>query len=124
MIEQVRLSAKAKDQLVKLKRHTGIKNWNVLCRWAFCVSLAESSRPAESQIPSDSNVEMTWKVFAGQHEELYTELLRQRCREDDVDLDDERVNRHFRTHLHRGIGYLSADRNIRSISAFVQRAVV
>jgi DNA sulfur modification protein DndE len=121
-IEQIRLSEKAKDQLIKLKRHTGVRNWNVLCRWAFCVSLAEPSRPAESTIPADSNVEMTWKVFAGKYEEIYMELLMQRCREDGVESNPDSVGRHFRVHLHRGIGYLSADRNIRSIAALVRRS--
>ena len=123
MIDQIRLSSKAKDQLSKLKRRTGLKNWNILCRWGFCISLAEPSRPAESEIPSDSNVEMTWRVFSGRHEELYMELLKQRCRDDGVNIDAESVNRHFRIHLHRGIGYLSADRELRSISVLLSRAI-
>lgn len=44
-VEHVRVSQQAKDHLVRLKRITGIKNWNVLCRWALCVSLAEESTP-------------------------------------------------------------------------------
>ncbi|WP_435947067.1 DndE family protein [Dryocola sp. BD586] len=32
-IDNVRLSEKAKQQLITLKRRTGIENWNVLCRW-------------------------------------------------------------------------------------------
>lgn len=121
MIDQIRLSARAKDQLIKLKRHTGLKNWNTLCRWGFCLSLAEPSRPADSQIPADSNVEMTWKVFAGKNAELYQELLRQRCADDGFEVTDENLNKSLRAHLHRGIGYLSADRSIRSIAALLQR---
>ena len=34
-IEHIRVSQHAKDQLIRLKRVTGIKNWNVLCRWAL-----------------------------------------------------------------------------------------
>jgi len=64
-IDHIRLSQQAKDQLIKLKRVTGIEHWNVLCRWALCVSLAESSIPPAAKIPSDSNVEMSWKVFGG-----------------------------------------------------------
>lgn len=45
MIETVRVSEKAKVQLITLKRRTGIQNWNVLCRWALCSSLAESLNP-------------------------------------------------------------------------------
>lgn len=41
IIKQVRVSQQAKDQLSRLKGKTGIKNWNVLCRWALCYSLSE-----------------------------------------------------------------------------------
>ena len=41
-IERVRISQTAEDRLVKLKRSTKIKQWNILCRWAFCRSLAET----------------------------------------------------------------------------------
>ncbi|WP_077953634.1 DndE family protein [Salmonella enterica] len=49
-IEHVRLSEKAKQQLITLKRRTGIDNWNVLCRWAFCLSLAEKAVPPHEDI--------------------------------------------------------------------------
>jgi DNA sulfur modification protein DndE len=34
-LKQFRLSAQAKEQLIRLKTRTGITQWNVLCRWAF-----------------------------------------------------------------------------------------
>ncbi len=43
-IKQVRLSAEAKEQLIRLKTRTGIGQWNILCRWAFCLSLPCGSR--------------------------------------------------------------------------------
>lgn len=122
-VDHIRISEKAKAQLIKLKRHTGLKNWNVLCRWAFCLSLAEETRPVHERILSDSNVEMSWRTFAGVHEELYLAILQQRCVEDGLDPQAEVLAEQFRLHLHRGIGYLSADRGLRSISAFVQRAL-
>jgi len=75
MIETVRVSEKAKVQLITLKRRTGIQNWNVLCRWALCSSLAEKSEPPNEDIPSDSSIEMTWKTFTGGEEELYLALV-------------------------------------------------
>ena len=59
MIETVRISEKGKIQLITLKRRTGIQNWNVLCRWAFCLSLKEQKEPAAEDIPADSSIEMT-----------------------------------------------------------------
>ena len=82
MIETIRLSQQARDQLIKLKRVTGLKNWNVLCRWAFCRSLAEPSVPTPVKIPTDSNVEMTWRVFGGAQADLYLAVLKVRCRRD------------------------------------------
>ena len=74
-IETVRLSEKAKMQLITMKRRTGIANWNVLCRWAFCLSIKQLTRPPEEAIPSDSSVEMTWKTFTGGAEDVYWGLL-------------------------------------------------
>ena len=64
-LEHIRLSQTARDQLITLKRRTGIAHWNVLCRWAFCRSLAEPAPPPAAKLTLDSNVEMTWRVFAG-----------------------------------------------------------
>ena len=119
-IEYVRLSQQGKDQLSRLKRHTGIDNWNVLCRWAFCLSLSEPSAPQPVQIPSDSNVEMSWKVFAGRSHEIYLALLKQRCVRDGLATDKEGLNLQFRLHLHRGIAYLAGNRDIRNIKDLVE----
>jgi DNA sulfur modification protein DndE len=120
-IDRIQLSQTAKDQLLKLKRNTGIKHWNVLCRWAFCTSLAEPSVPSPAKIPADSNVEMTWKVFGGTHHELYLALLKARCRRDGLGTDDEVLSTQLRLHLHRGIGYLFADRRIQHVGDLFRR---
>lgn len=120
-IEHIRLSQQAKDQLIKLKRLTGIQNWNVICRWAFCVSLAEPSVPSPAKIPADSSVEMTWKVFGGTHHEIYFALLKERCHRDGLEVSNEVLATQFRLHLHRGIGYLVADRQIKNVSVLVER---
>ncbi|MFT3769711.1 MAG: DNA sulfur modification protein DndE [Minicystis sp.] len=120
-IDRIQLSQTAKDQLLKLKRNTGIKHWNVLCRWALCTSLAEASVPPMAKIPADSNVEMTWKVFGGAHHELYLALLKARCRRDGLGVDEETLGVQLRLHLHRGIGYLFADRRIQRIGDLFKR---
>jgi DNA sulfur modification protein DndE len=114
-IERIRLSQTAKDRLVKLKRQTKIDQWNILCRWAFCRSLAEASIPSPVPIPADSNVEMTWKVFGGDMADLLLIALKQRCHEDGLGTDKETLATQFRLHLHRGIGYLAGDPNLKKI---------
>jgi DNA sulfur modification protein DndE len=120
-LDRIQLSQQAKDQLLKLKRNTGIKHWNVLCRWAFCASLAEPSPPPAAKIPADGNVEMTFKVFGGAQHELYLALLRARCRRDGHGTDDDTLAAQLRLHLHRGIGYLFADRRIQRIGDLFKR---
>jgi DNA sulfur modification protein DndE len=105
-IEHVRLSEKAKQQLITLKRRTGLENWNVLCRWAFCLSLAEPSIPPHEDIVTDSSIEMTWKVFAGEHHHIYEAILLKRIYMDCGGVDEKNISYYFRLHLHRGISYL------------------
>lgn len=75
IIKQVRLSQQAKDQLSRLKGKTGIKNWNILCRWALCYSLAEKTLPTDIPLASDSNLEMSWYTFGGEYYEVYEALM-------------------------------------------------
>ncbi|GAB40091.1 DNA sulfur modification protein DndE [Gordonia sputi] len=108
-IEHIRVSQAARDQLATLKRRTGISNWNVLCRWAFCRSLGEEAPPPNIKLTLDSNLEMSWRTFSGDHGEIYWSLLRQRCINDRLPHDEESLDQQFRLHLHRGIGYLVGD---------------
>lgn len=122
-VEHIRLSQRAKDQLVKLKRVTGIQHWNVLCRVAFCLSLSEQSVPPTAKIPADSNVEMSWKVFGGRYADVYMALLKERCVRDGLGTDAETLAQQFRLHLHRGIAYLAGNKNLRGIKDLISLAV-
>ena len=122
-LKQVRLSAQAKEQLIRLKTRTGIGQWNVLCRWAFCLSLRQSTPPTPVEIPADSNVEMDWQVFGGEAHELYLALLKERCERDGLGSSDEVLSRQLRLHLHRGVGYLATPQLVRSIADLVRLAV-
>ena len=122
-IDTVRISQKAKEQLIKLKRITGIQHWNVLCRWGFCISLAEPRVPSTTEFPLDSNVEMSWRVFGGRHSDLYLALLKERMNRDGCSLDSETILQQFRLHLHRGIAYLANDHKIDGINSFIFLAI-
>ncbi|PZO42692.1 MAG: DNA sulfur modification protein DndE [Pseudanabaena frigida] len=118
-VDRIRISQNAKEQLLKLKRATHIEHWNVLCRWALCKSLAEPTPPSIINILTDSNVEMTWQVFAGNLSDILIVALKQRCHNDGLDTDKETLAAQFRLHLNRGIGYLSGDPNIRKIENLI-----
>ncbi|MCF5856324.1 DNA sulfur modification protein DndE [Aeromonas veronii] len=116
MIDNIRLSEKAKQQLIIIKRKSGIENWNVLCRWALCLSLAEKSVPPFEDIQTDSSVEMTWKVFSGELSEMIMSLLIVRMKYDNIEINKINIDTFFKLHLHRGISYLS--NNINGIDNF------
>jgi len=120
MIEIVRLSEKAKFQLITLKRRTGIQNWNILCRWALCASLAEKSEPPHEDIPTDSSIEMTWKTFTGGEEELYLALIQLRASSAGIALNKIALNQYFRLHLHRGISYMSGNPKLQKIEDLIR----
>lgn len=121
-VNSIKLSQTAKDQLVKLKRSTKIDQWNILCRWAFCRSLAEAAPPSVIPIPADSNLEMTWRVFGGDFSDILILALRQRCYDDRLETSPAVWSEQFRLHLHRGIGYLAGDPHIRKIEHLVNLA--
>lgn len=123
MIDHFKISKTGKDQLITLKRRTGLDNWNVLCRWAFCVSLAETSPPRDDKIPADSNLEMTWRTFAGENDKIYWELLRLRCISDRLGTDSETMHKAFRLHVHRGISYLVGNSKLTTITGLLDLAV-
>ena len=106
-IDIIRLSEKQKQQLIILKRKTGIDNWNVLCRWALCMSLAEPTAPPKEDIPSDSNIEMTWKTFAGEHSELYLALLAEAYNKHSAAISEIEPALFIKIHLNRGISLYS-----------------
>jgi DNA sulfur modification protein DndE len=120
-IETVRIDEQGREQLIRLKRHTGIETWNVLCRWALCVSLTEPTRPPGRTFKGEPAVEIAWRVFGGVHHDLYLALVKARCRKDGLGVDEHTLQDQFRLHLHRGLGYLAADKDIRSIGGLARK---
>ena len=117
-IETVRLSEKAKQQLITLKRNTGIENWNVLCRWAFCVSMSEPTKPPAEGQSASSSIDMHWKTFAGHEEDAYRAILLARMTQDFGSFTGAQVSTQFRLHINRGISRL-VGRKIRSVADLV-----
>lgn len=115
VIKQVRVSQQAKDQLSRLKAKTGIKNWNILCRWALTYSLSEKTVPTAIPISADSNLEMSWYTFGGEYHEIYQSLIKAWCLKMKLPTDDETIAKYFRLHLERGIAHLCGTGFIKSI---------
>ena len=124
IIKQIKLSNAAKDKLSRLKGKTGIQNWNVLCRWAFCFSLKEGTIPTDIEINSDSNVEMSWLTFAGEYHELYEALIKEWCIDNDLGTDNDTIAKYFKLHLERGIGYLSGTIFVKDIKDLLDKSLL
>ncbi len=124
IVKQIRISISGKEKLSRLKGKTNIQNWNVLCRWAYCLSLHEDTVPTDIKIDSDSNVEMSWLTFAGEYHELYEALLKQWCINHSLGTDPETLAKYFKLHLERGISYLSGTNYIKNITDLLDIAEV
>lgn len=123
IVKQIKLSSQAKERLSRLKGKTGIKNWNVLCRWAFCYSLSENTIPTDININSDSNVEMSWYTFAGEYSGIYDALMKAWCLRCALPTDEETLSKYFKLHLERGIAHLSGTNFIKNIDDLLNLAI-
>lgn len=123
IVKQIRLSQRSKEKLSRLKGKTGIKNWNILCRWALCYSLSEKTIPTDIEIPADSNLEMSWYTFGGEYSELYEALMKAWCIEQNLPTDEETLAKYFRLNLERGISHLSGTGFIKSLDDLVLLAI-
>ena len=112
-VENVRISPRAKEILIRVKSRTGIDQWNILCRWALCTSLQAPGPPPQIENLHDSNVEMAWKTFAGAISDSLCAIVKIRAQLDGIEPDDhESIARTFRLHLERGITKLQATKSL------------
>ncbi len=123
VVKQIKLSQQSKDKLSRLKGKTGIKNWNILCRWALCYSLHEKTIPTDVPINADSNLEMSWFTFSGEYGDLYEAIMKAWCIEMGLPTDEDTVSKYFMLNLERGIGYLSGTGFIKGIGDLLNLSV-
>lgn len=120
----IRLTEQARNQLTTLVRRTGIRQRNVLLRWAFCRSIGEATRIAPYDIPFDPDMPpIAWDTFAGHWGNEIWALLRIRVHADGLPLEDEVLRHQFLLHLHRGVGYLAGDPDVKDITGLVTTAL-
>lgn len=106
MIERVKLSATAKQQLITMKRRTGIEHYNIICRHALMLSMAsDNTLPAENHSMS-GGLEIDWRVFAGDAADTYLNLLAMRAKQDRGVVTPETIRSTLTAHVHRGLSLL------------------
>lgn len=107
-VDNVRVSKRGKDQLVKIRRVTGLENWNVICRWAFCASLREESVPPAAGKEGEAAVELSWRTFAGEYSDIFIAAHLFRYETDKKHGEKSELAENFRRHLYRGLNFLDA----------------
>ena len=123
MIKQVKISKQSKDHLSRLKGKTGIKNWNILCRWALCYSLSENTIPTDLPFNNEDGVEMSWITFSGEYYEVYYALMKAWCVKMNLPIDANTIQKYFRLNLERGIAHLCGTGFIKSIEDLLAIAI-
>ena len=99
-----------------------MEQWNMICRWGFCLSLSDPNNPPVSKIPTDSNIEMEWETFAGEHSAVYWGLLPQRARHESIDPTKSNLLSLLRAHITVGISNLTARKDVSSIAELAKLA--
>lgn len=120
-VETVRISKQGRDQLIRVRRQTGIENWNILCRWALCLSLKEQTPPPAIRQKLDGGVEIAWKVFSGEEGDTIAALLLLRSISDGFGVDGDGPANCLKSHIHRGLSYMASGQDTRSITDFMER---
>ena len=108
--DAVRISTRGREILIKLKRYTGIGQWNTLCRIAYCYSIAIASEPTQAPEKGDIALEIEWLTFAGPIKNELAAITVKRAV--DCRIEQAEIAKYVRAHLERG---LSAIQNVRSL---------
>lgn len=90
------------NQLSFLKARTGLTP-NILCRFGFMLSLNDPTLPNPNDYPSDSDRVIERHVLTGPWDPLFVALIKERCLQDGLPLDDETLAAQFKAHMNRGV---------------------
>jgi len=110
-------TSQGRDQLMRMKRIMGISQWNIIMRWAVCLSLREYSMPpvykaknqGDESTETERSVTVEWSIFAGKSSEMFISALKLRYIEDCVDDSMFTESEYFHRHLHRGLNILDGN---------------
>ena len=104
-IDILRTSSNVKSSLTRIKTITGISNWNIICRWAFCLSLKQTSLPREMEEKLDG-VEIDYDTLVGKNKSIYTQLLINNLVTHNVALDKKNLTKYLYAHVNRGVNII------------------
>ena len=100
-IDVLKTSTNLKNFLTRIKTNTGIANWNVICRWALCLSLKQTSLPREVDEKLDG-VEIDFDILVGKNKTIYTQLLINNLITHKVEINKRNLTKYLNAHVNRG----------------------
>ena len=115
--DAVRISTRGREILIKLKRYTGVGQWNTLCRIAYCYSLAIPTEPTQAPEKGDIALEIEWPTFAGPIRNELASLTVQRMVLVGVLPGD--AARYVRAHIERGLSGIQGVRDVAELVSLV-----
>lgn len=104
-IDILRTSSNVKSSLTRIKTITGISNWNIICRWALCLSLKQTSLPREVEEKLDG-VEIDYDTLVGKNKSIYTQLLINNLVTHNVTVDKKNLTKYLYAHVNRGVNII------------------
>ena len=104
-IDLLRTSASVRNSLTRIKTITGIPNWNIICRWAFCLSLKQTSLPREVDEKLDG-IEIDYDTLVGKNKSIYTQLLINNLISHKVEIDKKNLTKYLYAHVNRGVNII------------------
>lgn len=117
----LRFCAEASNRLSFLKARTGLTP-NILCRFGFMLSLNDPTIPNSNDYPPDSDRIIERHVLTGPWDSLFVALIKERCLQDEVPLDDETLAVQFKAHMNRGVLLLfKRVRNLNDLALLMPR---
>lgn len=131
----LRYSKQVRDQLIWLKRRTGLPHFHTLCRWGFCISMADTTparaiqaggdaeeRQGEQQQSANGQFELPWHRFGQADADVLAALLTERVIQEGNEPTDEILQQTAQAHIQRGISRMMVGKKIRSIADLVEMA--
>ena len=116
-IDLLRTSASVRNSLTRIKTITGIPNWNIICRWAFCLSLKQTSLPREVDEKLDG-IEINYDTLVGKNKSIYTQLLINNLASHKVEIDKKNLTKYLYAHVNRGVNIIYTNK-IKDISGLM-----
>lgn len=122
-LNSLRFCEEASNRLSLLKGRTGLTP-NILCRFGFMLSLNDPTLPNPNDYPVDSDRIIERHVLTGPWDPLFVALMKERCLQDKVPLDEESLAAQFKAHMNRGVLLLfKRVRNLNDLALLMPREI-